>query len=216
MGRPDRVPSVGCLLYLAADRVASPSWGFWQAQVPCTRVRVDLGDVYAIAAAATFLRLRDTGHVTLRVVEWTGHSRARRPRPVDEIGVELLDSTPPDGLPGAVLKATFGLTHGHPRLGFAYFGAQPSALHETLPGGGDKSLLGALGRELVELGYAAPRLPSSLYWFRFNCARIAALEEACADAVRWWQQVQVAEASLCRPLREACRVAFKRPTQGGG
>jgi hypothetical protein len=130
--------------------------------------------------------------------------------------VNVIDPTPPDGLPGAVLKATIGLTHGHPGLGFAHLGAHPSALHATLPGGGDKSLLGAVGCELVELGYAHRLGPSGLYWFRFDCARIATLERACADAVRWWQRAQVAEASLGRALLEACRVAFTRPKPDGG
>jgi hypothetical protein len=214
MGEPARVPSVGCLLYLAADQIASRRWAPWQVAVPCKRVRVDRNEVLGISTAATFLHLRDTGHVTLRVVQRTGPSRARRPRTVSEIAVNLLDSTPPAGFPGAVLKATVGLTHGHSGLGFVYFGAQPSALHATLPGGGDRSVFEALGRELVELGYTAPRL--SVHWFRFDCARVAGLEEACADAVRWWQQVQVAEASLCRPLLDACRIAFRPPTDGGG
>jgi hypothetical protein len=70
--------------------------------------------------------------------------------------------------------------------------------------------------ELLELDYADLRFPSIFYWLRFDCTRIAALEEACADAVRWWQQVQVAELALSSALLEACRIAFTPPQPDGG
>jgi hypothetical protein len=117
MGNPARVPSVGCLLFLAADQLVSRKWAPWQVAVPCRRVRVDRRLIEAITAAATYLHLRDSGRVSLRVAEPPRSSRSRsRPRTISEIAVNIVDPIPPDGLPGALVKATIGLTHGHAGL----------------------------------------------------------------------------------------------------
>jgi hypothetical protein len=211
MGEPDRIPSVGCLLYLAGEQVAPRKSGLGTVAIPCKRVRVDLSEVRAIVGAASYLSLRDSGHVTLRVVESSNPYRSRKgPETIRGIILKVVDSTPPDGLPGEVLKATLALTHGDsgPRI----LGAQSSGLHKALSGG----LLGMLRYEFLELDYADLRFPSIFYWLRFDCTRIAALEETCADAVRWWQQVQVAEAALCSALLETCRIAFTPPKPDGG
>ena len=202
VGEPRQVPSVGCLLYLAADHLLPLKWAPWQLAVPCRRVRVDRSQLRAIVAAATYLGLRDRGHVRLRLIERADPNRPPgRPKMLREMVVNAVASTPPGGLPGDVLKATLGLTHGHLGLGFGRFGAQPGALAETLPGG---ELLRSVRWELSDLEYAG------------NCARITALEEACAEAVHWWQELQGSEASLCKGLVEACRVAFRPPRSDGG
>jgi hypothetical protein len=205
----DRVPSVGCLLYLVADQVA-PRWrGIWQdAKVPCKRARVLEPAFSAVAGTATYLWLRDSGHVTLRLAENPDSPRRRgRHQRKKEIEVGVLDRVPPPGAPGALLTATLAIPYEqHPDL--RRIGARPSAL-----GGG---MVFFIRSELLELGYASPGFLSFDFLTRFDCARIAALEGACADALRWWQQVQASEASLCSGLLEACRIALMERPSGGG
>jgi hypothetical protein len=50
---------------------------------------------------------------------------------------------------------------------------------------------------------------------RPDCARIALLEAACADAVRWWKQQQADAPRLCPLLLAICRTA-STPARGGG
>jgi RNase P/RNase MRP subunit POP5 len=71
---PSQVPSVACLLYLAADQVVPRGMSgtmLKATKVPCRPVWVQPIGLSATIAAATFLSLRDTGSLTLGLQEVT-------------------------------------------------------------------------------------------------------------------------------------------------
>jgi hypothetical protein len=73
----DGIPSVGCLLYLAADQLVAhrPSIvPFSMTRVPCKRVWVHSVHLAAMVLAATFLSLQESGHLSFRIQEepWPG------------------------------------------------------------------------------------------------------------------------------------------------
>jgi hypothetical protein len=71
---PSQVPSVACLLYLAADQITPRGMSgtmLKATKVPCRPIWVQPIGLSATIAAATFLSLRDTGNLTLRLQEVT-------------------------------------------------------------------------------------------------------------------------------------------------
>jgi hypothetical protein len=103
---PGGLPSVGCLLYLAADQLVahSPSmWPFGRTRVPCKRVWVDSYDLSAMVLTATLLSLQKSGHLRFRI-----HDESRRMRNYVltrlTLYAEVLDSTSRPGLPGELLS----------------------------------------------------------------------------------------------------------------
>jgi hypothetical protein len=163
--------------------------------------------------AATLLSLQESGHLSFRI-----HDQSRRMSAYVSTSLtlyaEVLDPTPRPGLPGELLSAAVESPDG--RVG----GAEGSL--DQLQGTHRAYVLGlsveypyvkyAVRRELAQLG------ASTKSWgaFRPDCARIALLEAACADAVRWWKQQQADAPRLCTPLLAICRTASTPPSGGGG
>jgi hypothetical protein len=210
------MPSVGSLLYLAADQVIAsrPSMLLYMTRVPCKRVRVDPIGLSAVVLAATFLSLQESGHLSFRSHEKSLRIIPAGVMPSMTLYAEVLDTTPRPGLPGALLSAAI---------------SSPDSLVGTADGepghmfGRDEScVLGLVVKHPYvekevqqELARAGAYTPSRR-GLRPDCARIALLEAACADAVRWWKQQQADAPRLCTLLLDLCRTASAGPTGGGG
>jgi hypothetical protein len=214
--RPGGIPSVGCLLYLAADQLVAhrPSIvPFSMTQVPCKRVWVHSVHLAAMVLTATFLSLQESGHLSVRIHEepWPAIPSAMRTSLT--LSTEALDPTSRPGLPGELLSTAIQSRDG--RVGTA----QGSA---GLDGTDVAQVLGlsvqhpyvkyAVRRELVQVGVYT----KSWGVVRPDCARIALLEAACADAIRWWEQQQADAPRLCGLLFAYCRMAATPPLGGGG
>jgi hypothetical protein len=161
--------------------------------------------------AATLLSLQESGHLSFRI-----HDQSRRMSAYVSTSLTLyakvLDPTPRPGLPGELLSAAIESPDG--RVGKAE--GSLDHLQETH----QAYVLGlivsypyvkyAVRRELAQLG------ASTKSWgaFRPDCARIALLEAACADAIRWWKQQQTAAPRLCALLLAICRTASAGPRDG--
>jgi hypothetical protein len=216
------IPSVGCLLYLAADQLVAhrPSMvPFYMTRVPCKRVWVHSVHLSAMVLAATFLSLQESGHLSFRI-----HDESRRMSAYVStrltLYAEVLNPTLPPGLPGELLSAVIESPDG--RVGRA------EGSVEHLQGTHQAYVLGpivqypyarfAVQRELAKAG----AYTKSWGAFRPDCARMALLEAACADAIRWLNQQQADAPRLCtllllsvgrRPLGRvaAGRVASAQP-----
>jgi hypothetical protein len=213
--KPGGIPSVGCLLYMAADQLVAhrPNMvPFYMTRVPCKRVWVHSVHLSAMVLTATFLSLQESGHLSFRL-----HDESRRmPAYVSTsltLYADVLDTNLPPGLPGELLSAAIKSPDG--RVGRA------EGSLEHLQGTHQAYVLGlivsypyvkyAVRRELAQVG------ASTKSWgaFRPDCARIALLEAACADAIRWWEQQQADAPRLCTPLLAICRTASAGPRGGG-
>jgi hypothetical protein len=118
--RPGGIPSVGCLLYLAADQLVAhrPSMvSFSMTRVPCKRVWVHPVDLSAMVLTATFLSLQESGHLSFRIHEepWPAIPSAMRTSLT--LSTEALDPTSRPGLPGELLSAAIQSPDG--RVGTA-------------------------------------------------------------------------------------------------
>jgi hypothetical protein len=214
--KPGGLPSVGCLLFLAADQLVAhrPSMvPFYMTRVPCKRVWVHPVHLSAMVLTATFLSLQESGHLSFRI-----HDESRRmPAYVSTrltLYTEVLDPAVQPGLPGELLSAAIKSPDG--RVGRA------EGSLEHIQGTHYAQVLGlivdypyvkfAVRRELAQVG------ASTKSWgaFRPDCARIALLEAACADAIRWWKQQQADAPRLCTLLLAICRMASTPPRGGGG
>jgi hypothetical protein len=157
-------------------------------KVPCRRAWVNERRFAATVMTATFLSLRNSGHLALGLVEVPA-IRSRR-RTIPEVTRSLLKATPPPGVPGVVLNAMLGT------------GPWPHT---------SESVWGMVRKELVELDYAR----YGGVFFRPDCAKLAMLRASvCSDAVRWWQWAQVAEAPLVSRLFKNERAALKPERMG--
>ena len=213
---PDPIPSVGCLLYVAADQVVAsrPSVLFYMTRVPCKRVRVDPIHLSAVVLAATFLSLQESGHLSFRIHEESLRIIPAGVMPSMTLYAEVLDTTSRPGLAGALLSAAINSPDGW--VGTA--DGEPGYMF----GRDESHVLGLLvkhpyvekevQRELVQAGAYTP----SGRAFRPDCARIASLAEVCADAVRWWKQQQADAPRLCMLLLDLCQTASAGPRGGGG
>ncbi len=214
--KSDRSPSVGCLLYLAADQLVAhrPSMVlFRMTRVPCKRVWVNPVDLSAMVLTATFLSLQESGHLSLRIHQEPLPAIPGAVRMNPTLYAEVLDPTARPGLPGELLSTAIQSRDG--QVGTAQGGA-------GLSGTDLAQVLGlsvqhpyvkhAVRRELAQVG----TYTKSWGAFRPDCARIALLEAACADAVRWWKQQQADAPRLCALLLAICRMASTPPLGGGG
>jgi len=111
---PDPIPSVGCLLYVAADQVVAsrPSVLFYMTRVPCKRVRVDPIHLSAVVLAATFLSLQESGHLSFRIHEESLRIIPAGVMPSMTLYAEVLDTTSRPGLAGALLSAAINSPDG--------------------------------------------------------------------------------------------------------
>jgi hypothetical protein len=209
MENPDRIPSAGCLLYLTADQIIPqrPSiHGNSLVRVPCNRRWVNSLRLEATILAASYLSLRDSGHLRLMLEEVTDFTFLRwRPRTTTEVATLVIDGAPPPGVLRAVLKLASATSHVPT--------SQTSLLEHLrdLRGRRYPSLMKAAKDELVELGYAEYRG----VFFRPDCGRLATLDRACGDAICWWRAVE-AEAPLFDRLWAACLAGCKGEGGGGG
>ena len=210
--KSERIPSVGCLLFLAADQLVAhrPSMVlFSMTRVPCKRVWVHSVHLSAVVLAATFLSLQESGHLSFRIHEEPSTNFPGGVITSLTLHTEVLDPTSRPGLPGELLSAAIKSPDG--RVG--------AAKGSTGLWGTDESyVLGlpvqypyvkyAVRRELAQVG------ASTKAWgaFRPDCARIALLEAACADAVGWWKQQQADAPRLCALLLAICRTASTPPS----
>lgn len=203
--QPGRIPSVGCLLYLAADQIIPQRPFISRARVPCKRVWVHSPRLDVTILAASYLSLRDSGHLRLMLYEVTDVTLLRRrPWMTTEVAAIVMDAAPPPGLLRAVLKLASART-------FVPTSNSDLRKHlKDLRGRSYFSLLEAAKDELVELGYAEYRG----VFFRPVCRRLATLDRACADAIRWWRTVEATEAPLFNGPWRACWEACKY--EGGG
>jgi len=210
------IPSVGCLLYLAADQLVPhrPSIvPFSMTQVPCKQVWVHSVHLAAMVLTATFLSLQESGHLSFRIHEEPWPATPSAMRTSLALYTEALDPTSRPGLPGELLSTA--IQSRDSRVGTA----QGSA---GLDGTDVAQVLGlsvqhpyvkyAVRRELAQVG----AYTKSWGAFRPDCARIALLDAACADAVRWWKQQQADAPRLCGLLFAYCRMAATPPLGGGG
>jgi hypothetical protein len=206
MEGPDRVPSAGCLLYLAADQIIPQRLsltGYGIVKVPCKRRWVHSKRLAATILAASYLSLQDSGHLRLMLEEVT-YTAGRRPRTTNEVSAVVIDAAPPPGVPRAILELASATSR---------VPTSPDSLFQHLKdpkGRSYHTLLQAAKDELVELGYANYRAA----YFRPDCGRLATLDRACADAIRWWRTVEAAEAPLFNRLWAACWAACI-PDAGG-
>jgi hypothetical protein len=108
---PSRIPSVACLLYLAADQVVPRGMSanmLKATKVPCRPVWVQPIRLSATIAAATFLSLRDAGSLKLHLEEVTSKDptfklEPGRLRPHTTLTVTEADTTLHEGLAGVLL-----------------------------------------------------------------------------------------------------------------
>jgi len=115
-----RVPSVACLLYLAADQVVPQAMSarmLKATKVPCRPVWVHPIRLSATIAAATFLSLRDAGSLTVHLENVTSKDPTYkmppgRLRTHTMLTVTEMDSTPQGGLAGALVAIARGLPDG--------------------------------------------------------------------------------------------------------
>ena len=206
MEERDRVPSVGCLLYVADDQLVAhrPSLhGIGIVKVPCKRRWVHSLRLEATILAASYLGLRDSGHLRLTLEEVTDTAGWRRPRTTTEVSALVIDAAPPPGMLRSVLKLASA-------SGVPTSNSDLSKHLKDLRGRSYFSVLEAAKDELVELRYAEYRG----VFFRPDSRRPATLDRTCADAIRWWRAVEATEAPLFKGLWAACWEACK--SEGGG
>jgi hypothetical protein len=118
--KPDGIPSVGCLLYLAADQLVAhrPSMvPFSMTRVPCKRVWVHSINLSAMVLTATFLSLQESGHLSFRIHEEQLPTIPGAVRISLTLYTEVLDPTSRPGLPGELLSAAIESPNG--RVGTA-------------------------------------------------------------------------------------------------
>jgi len=216
---PSRVPSVACLLYLAADQVIPRGMSanmLKATKVPCRSVWVQPIRLSATIAAATFLSLRDAGslklhlqNVTSKEADWLPPGRVRTHT---TLTVTEADTTPQEGLAGELLAIARDAPDG--LLGDFQVNGR------LLPDGGVPYGLFAypfvrnlVRTELLDSGYYTR---SQRFRVQPDCERIATLAQARTATVRWWEQRQATESRLCAALVAVCRRASIPLTGGGG
>jgi hypothetical protein len=213
--QPSRVPSEGCLLYLAADRLIPHRMSLItlrvMTKVPCTRGWVHPIRLSAVVLTATFLTLQQRGTLDLRIQETSRKlfPGARRFRTDTALAMTVLDPTPQPGVPGVLLTVALAATDGRTGTPVQIRPQVGEVLHKCVA---YPFIRRAVQAELLELGYFTK---SHRVLLRPDCTRIAALQAPCAAAVSWWQRLQVAEAALCTLLLGICRRA-STPESGGG
>jgi hypothetical protein len=205
---PGRIPSVGCLLYLAADQIIPQRPSISIARVPCKRVWVHSYDLSAMVLTATFLSLQESGHLSFRIHEGPSTNFPGGVITSLTLYTEVLDPALPPGLPGALLSAAIKSSDG--RVGTAkgslgLWGTDEAYVLDLIVS--YPYVKYAVRGELAQVGASA----KSWGAFRPDCARIASLAGVCADAVRWWKQQQTAAPRLCALLLAICRAASVPP-----
>jgi hypothetical protein len=207
---PSRVPSVACLLYLAADQLVPRGMSarmLKATRVPCRPVWVQPIRLSATIAAATFLSLRDAGSLKLHLQDVTSEDptyklRPGRLRAHTALTVTEADTTPLEGLAGELLAIARDVPDG--LLGDFQAGrllADGGLLDGVFAYPFVRNLVRA---ELLDSGYYRR---SQRFRVQPDCERIATLEQARTTTVSWWEQRQATEPRLCAALVAVCRRA---------
>jgi len=216
---PSQVPSVACLLYLAADQLVPRGMSakmLKATKVPCRPVWVQPIQLSATIAAATFLSLRDAGSLKLHLQEVTSKDPTYkmppgRLRTHTTLTVTEADTTPQEGLARELLAIARDAPNG--LLGeFQTNGRLVDLV--GLPDGvfAYPFVRNLVRTELLDLGYYTR---SQRFRVQPDCERIATLEQASMATVRWWEQRQATKPRLCAALVAVCRRA-SIPLTGGG
>jgi hypothetical protein len=214
--RSGGIPSVGCLLYLVADQLVPhrPSIEpFSMTRVPCKRVWVHSVHLAAMVLTATFLSLQESGHLSFRIHEEPWPAIPGAVRTSLTLYTEVLDPTSRPGLPGELLSTAIQSRDGRVRTAQGSAGLYGTDVAQVLGLSVQHPYVKyAVRRELAQVG----AYTKSWGAFRPDCARIALLEAACVDAIRWWKQQQADAPRLCGLLFAYCRTAATPPLGGGG
>jgi hypothetical protein len=184
---PSQVPSVACLLYLAADQIAPRGMSgkmLKATKVPCRPVWVQPIRLSATIAAATFLSLRDTGKIELHLQEGAskdptykmlpGRLRTHRTLTLSEV-----DATTQGGLAGTLLAIVRGVPDGV----LGAFNVSGRLVHDAGLQGGRFAypfVRKLVRTELLDLGYYRR---SHRFRVQPDCERIAALDQASTATV---------------------------------
>jgi hypothetical protein len=210
------IPSVGCLLYLVADQLVAhrPSVvPFSVTRVPCKRVWVHSVHLAAVVLTATFLSLQESGHLSFRIHEEPWPTIPGAVRTSLTLYAEALDRTSRPGLPGELLSTAIQFRDSRVGTAQGSAGLYGTDLAQVLGLSVQHPYVKyAVRRELAQVG----AYTKSWGAFRPDCARIALLEAACGDAVRWWDQQQADAPRLCALLLAYCRTASTPELGGGG
>jgi hypothetical protein len=215
---PSRVPSVACLLYLAADQLVPRGMSakmLKATKIPCRPVWVQPIRLSATIAAATFLSLRDAGSLKLHLQDVTSKEPDWLPpgrfRAHTTLTVTEADTTPQEGLGGELLAiardAPDGLLGDFQAGRLVADGGLPSGVFAY------PFVRNLIRTELLDSGYYRR---SQRFRVQPDCERIAALEQARTATVRWWEQRQATEPRLCTALVAVCRRASIPSTDGYG
>jgi hypothetical protein len=216
---PSQVPSVACLLYLAADQVVPRGMSgtmLKATKVPCRPVWVQPIGLSATIAAATFLSLRDTGSLTLGLQEVTLKDPAYKMPPGrfrthTTLTLTEADFTPQGGLAGALLEIARDVPDG--LMGEIQAGGRLVDDVGLRNGAFAYPFVRNLVRtELLDTGYYTR---SQGFRVQPDCERIATLDQAKTTSVDWWAQRQATEPQLCEALVAICTRASV-PLTGGG
>jgi len=217
---PRRVPSVACLLYLAADHIAPRGISgkmLKATKVPCRPVWVQPIRLSATIAAATFLSLRDAGNLKLDLHDVTSKDPTykmppERLRTHTMLTVTQVDSAPEGGLAGELLTIARDVPDG--LLGEFQARGRLVDLVGLQDGMFAYPLVRTLVRtELLDSGYYTR---SQRFRVQPDCQRIATLDQAKTATVRWWEQRQAEEPRLCVALVAVCKRASIPLTEGYG
>jgi hypothetical protein len=204
----NQVPSVACLLYLAADELVPRGMSgtmLKATKIPCRPVWVQPIQLSATIAAATFLSLRDSGGLKLHLQDVTSKDATYKMPPGrfrthPTLTLTEADSTPREGLAGALLAIARELPDG--LLGEFQTRDRLVDLVGLRKGAFAYPFVRNLVRaELLDAGYY-----TRTHRFRVQpyCERIATLDHATATATRWWRQQQATEPRLCAALVAVC------------
>ena len=212
-----RVPSVACLLYLAADQIAPRGMSgkmLKATKVPCRPVWVHPIRLSATIAAVTFLSLRDAGRIKLHLQDVTSKDPTYkmlpgRRRTHGTLTLTEADATPQGGLAEALLAIARDLPDG--LLGKFQLGRP---VHDVGLQDGVFAypfVRNLVRTELVDAGYY-----TRSHGFRVlpDCERIATLDQASTATVDWWEHQRDLEPELCAALVAVCTRA-SIPRDGG-
>lgn len=215
-----KVPSVACLLYLAADELVPRGMSgtiLKATKVPCRPVWVQPIQLSATIAAATFLSLQDAGSLKLHLQDVNSRDQTYkmppgrlRTRPT--LTLTEADSSPQEGLSGALLAIARELPDG--LLGEFQAGDRLVDLVGLQKGAFAYPFVRNLVRtELLDAGYY-----TRTHRFRAqpDCERIATLDQARTATVHWWREQQATEPRLCAALVAVCTRASIPSTAGSG
>ena len=215
---PSSLPSVACLLYLAADQIAPRGMSgkmLKATKVPCRPVWVQPIRLSATITAATFLSLREAGGIKLDLQEVTFKDPTYkmppgRLRTHQTLTMTEADAATQGGLAGALLAIARDLPDG--LLG--QFGARGGLVHD---GGLQRGIIAypfvrnLVRTELLDAGYY---IRSHRFRVQPICEQIATLGQASTATVDWWERQQDTEPELCAALLAVCTRA-SIPRNGG-